>query len=59
MMNDRNDTTSGKAPFEPPRLTVIDLAAQEVLANACKLNTRSTLPDTFICTITACSSYGS
>lgn len=48
-----------KAPYEAPRLLAIDLAAEEVLANACKLDSQVSALDAQPCSITTCSTRGS
>jgi hypothetical protein len=47
-----------KAPFEPPRLLAIELAADEVLGPACKLDTMQASM-TSVCAAGGCSGTGS
>ena len=58
-MNDKPPQDGTKKPFEAPRLIAIELAAEEVLANACKLDTGISAFDGQPCSITACSYRGS
>lgn len=58
-MSDEKPNPGAKAPYEPPRLLAIDLAAEEVLANACKLDVQVSALDGQPCSITSCSTRGS
>jgi hypothetical protein len=50
---------SGRRPFEAPRLVAIELAAEEVLGNACKLSFQLAANDGNTCSVTVCASRGS
>lgn len=58
-MNETTVRRGVKAPFEPPRLLAIELAAEEVLGNACKLDSQVATNDSQPCTITMCATRGS
>jgi hypothetical protein len=58
-MNDETTAHAVKAPFEPPRLVAIELVAEEVLGNACKLDIQVSLNDSKPCAITVCAARGS
>jgi hypothetical protein len=58
-MKDTTVQTGARARFEPPRLVVIELVAEEVLGNACKLDVQISLNDSKPCAITVCAARGS
>ena len=63
MMSDRDEERGrGKAPYEPPRLVVIDLAAEEVLLGGCKIGSMSgpnAVGYNDPCEVTSCTTLGS
>ena len=58
-MKDETVKRGARAPFEPPRLIAIELVAEEVLGNACKLDIQVSLNDSKPCAITVCAARGS
>ncbi|MHB9116079.1 MAG: hypothetical protein ACYC6T_16010 [Thermoleophilia bacterium] len=63
MMSDRDEACGcGKTPYEPPRLLVIDLAAEEVLLGGCKVGSMAganAVGYNDPCAVTNCTSLGS
>jgi hypothetical protein len=58
-VNDKRSDEGTKVAFEPPRLVAIELAADEVLANACKLDVQTSALDSQPCSVTSCGYRGS
>ncbi|MBW1743971.1 MAG: hypothetical protein JRJ47_11200 [Deltaproteobacteria bacterium] len=58
-MTSEQDKEKTKLPYERPRLRIIELAAEEVLATGCKTAGASTGVGVTPCTLGSCAGEGS
>ncbi len=58
-MDSKQGADGEKRPYEEPRLTVIELAAEEILGIGCKTADGGSAPMGFTCTASSCAEAGS